>query len=366
MNARLARFLVVLIIVSSIGFHPRLAGASSPEIVFSISGDVSSADESYVREGIAAANDYLLSVFGVSLRHNLAVNIRDTAYRMNPGVIAFAAGEFLVVFTGAPGWEYLSPSLRLRVIFHEFIHIFEYDMIGGDKEASPMWIIEGIAEYVSFEIVLQLGILKARDVYDAQTWAVSRGLDYMPPLYELENIGDFQNADGPVYSLSYLAIDELAGKDVNGRLRMYFESVASGSTWQAAFLQAFGTEPEEFYERFLRWLVDGMYAPAREPASFRPVSTKEIDAGVAITNAPERAKPGEQIVVIARTEPSAGCRFELREADGDRISEIRTIADATGLVFWLVTIPTSFSDDDATIVVGCGGERDRAGMAIAP
>jgi hypothetical protein len=43
-----------------------------------------------------------------------------------------------------------------------------------------------------------------------------------------------------------------------------------------------------------------------------------------------------------------------------------SVADAGGLVFWLVTIPAELPPGPATVTVSCGGERSTATIEIEP
>lgn len=365
MSARLIRMTAALAILVTIVAFPQASSAKAPKVVYSVSDGVSSSDEKYVREGIALATSYLKATYHTSLEDDLYVNVRDTADPTNPYTLAFASDNFLVVLTGAPGWDYMAPALRLQTIIHEVVHIVQNDMIGGDLNDSPAWFVEGMAEYVSFDVVQRLGILSLEDIYDEQTWRVSLGLDYMPELYEIEDLVDFQSADGPVYYQSHLAVSALAGDEPVDRLTGYLELIAGGATWQESFEQSFGTTPDDFYEQFQIWLTDEMIAPAYEPDSFRAVSPDGIDADVTVIEAPSSASSKEQIVVIARTDPNAGCRFELRDSNDKSTGRIQSIADATGLVYWLETIPAKTPPGSVTVSVDCGGVRDLIEVPIA-
>jgi hypothetical protein len=343
---------------------PPAGSAKTASVTYSISSGVSPSDEASVREGIALAIIYLHETYRSNLKHDLFVNVRDVASPTDPGILAFASGSFLVVFTGAPSWDYMAPALRLQVIIHEFVHIYQFDVTGDDMLASPLWIIEGMAEYVSFDVVQGLGVLDSGDVYDEQTWNAARGLDQMPKLSALEGVHDFQNADGPVYSLSYLAIDALVDNDPVVRLRKYLRLIAGGSPWPVAFEQAFGTKPEEFYEQFQHWVSEDMLAPTHEPASFKTVTADRTKSDVAITGSPISADPGEQVVVIAQTDPGTDCTFEFRDGDGKRADTNSTVADGSGLVFWLETLPAATSGGNGKFMINCGGARDAIDFSI--
>jgi hypothetical protein len=365
MKARLVKIAVVLAIFWPMVASPQSVAAKTPKIVFSISDGVSSEDEANVREGVSFALDYLQDVYNADLSESISVNVRDTADPSDSSTLAFASGDYLVVFTGAPGWDNMAPALRLQVILHEFVHIFQFDAIGSDDDSSPLWFIEGMAEYVSFAMIQDLGILDANDIYEAQTWAVARGRKRLSELSELEGTRQFQNAYGPVYPLAYLAVAELVADDPVERITAFLGRVTDGSSWQEAFEETFEQTPNEFYAQFQTWISDEMLAPSRQPASFEYITTDRADADVTVVNSPDSVESGQQVVLIAQTDPNAGCRFELLDNVGNRADRIESVADGAGIVFWLETIPAAVGDTGGTLSVDCGGRRDRIDLSAA-
>ena len=365
MRARPILLAFALAIVLSTVNSPQSASADSPRIVFSIGEGVSDSDETNVREGVVLAVSYLREHYRASLKDDLVVNVRDMESPLGANNLAFADGDYLVVFTGAPAWDYLSPALRLQVIVHEFVHIYQYDQIGGHSDSGPMWIIEGMAEFVSFGMIQSLGVLRSDDVYDAQTWALSKGLDRVPRLSDLEDIVAFQSAAGPVYSLAFLAISQLAGERPVERLTIYLELIAEGKPWQHAFQRAFGLAPSDFYEQFQVWTDEEMLSPSNQPQAFESIIPDGIEADVEIVNTSFSTGPGAQLVVVAQTGPNAECGFVLQDSTGTRIPTVDVIADRTGLVFLLQTIPENTLVGQSTVTVDCGAESDRIEVDIA-
>lgn len=366
MKSKSLAVIIAVVVLLSTAFGPPHVSAQTPNVTFSISDGVSHSDEMYVREGVALAIAFLEDRYDARFSDKIAVNVRTTANPTDPGIVAFAGGDFLVVFTGAPIWDYLSPALRLHVIIHEFVHIYQYDTIGNDEASSPMWFIEGMAEFVSFEAVERLGVLSGDDIYDDQTWELA-GADDVPELGDLEDIADYQSAalTHPIYPQSYLAVSRLAGNRGAARIVEYLDLIAGGDAWPVAFEEAFGMTPDKFYMQFRKWQINEMLAPAHQPVAFRAVDPHGIDADVDIIDAPSTAGTEDQIVVIAQTEPNAKCQFELSDADGSSVDEIESIASATGVVYWLETIPVDVLGGQASIAIDCGGATEEVEISIA-
>ncbi len=364
MKRRLTRWLVPLCL-SVLLLSNEYSALAINRITFSVSDAVASEDEAYVREGLKLATDYLDRVFGAELQHDLVVNIRETAHPTNPGIIAFASTDFLVIFSGSPVWDTLSPAVRVQVLIHEFIHIYQDDVLGVRDDASPMWFIEGMAEYVAFAAIESVGLIRAGAVYDYQAWTVRSDWDAVPELHEIEGIEDYQGSTGPVYGLSFLAVDRLLVDDSMEPLVLYASEVSSGIPWREAFEHAFGTSLADFYAEFDLWITNDFIAPAKIPSALKSISGVERDAVVKISVIPDSATPGQQIVVIAKTEITSVCHFRLFDEDGDIVSSFETVSDATGQIFWLKTLPRSLRDEEVRVMVNCGADPDTAMIAVS-
>lgn len=338
--------------------------AAEPQIRYSVSAGVSADDEAIARSGIELGRRFVERAFGAGLADDLVVNVRPTANPGNPSVLAFASDGFLVVFTGAPGWSTMSPALRLQVIVHEYVHVYQHAMLGYDVGDFPFWFIEGMAEYSSYDSIESLGLIDHRAVVDEHSRRYELAREYLAPLADLAEIDAFQRADGPVYSLGYLAVSRLAGDQGEAPLLHYLALIHDGTPWREAFATAFGEEIDDFYADFDRWLADDLIAPTRQPAAFREIAPQRLKADVTIASTPESIAPGEQFAIVAETQPSAVCRFELKDAAGEKLAAFRTAADATGRVFWLADAPSDLATATVTVTTGCGATRDRATIAV--
>ena len=338
--------------------------AASHDVRFSISDDVTAEDEAYVREGISLAEDYLRDTLDAGIDDDLVVNVRDTADPSDDSTLAFANDDFLVVFTGSPYWDTLAPFLRMQTVIHEYVHIYQFDALGDSEESAPMWLIEGMAEYLGFDAMERLGVVDHDAIVDYQAWAVLASGYEVERLQDIESVWDYQSAEGPVYSLSYLAVSRLLGDLPSPGLKRYIEDVQDGATWQEAFPDAFGMEADEFYDDFEQWVEDDLLAPRRIPTSFREIYPVEQQSPVTILSSSEEIQPGDQAIVLAETERGSACRFTLRDENGERMATMDTFADRSGVVFWLVTIPEDSLAGQSEVLVDCGDQRDRVKLQI--
>jgi hypothetical protein len=109
-----------------------------------------------------------------------------------------------------------------------------------------------------------------------------------------------------------------------------------------------------------------LIAPTNMPKAFAPVKASTVPADAAIETVATAAAVGEQTTVVAETEPGAQCKLRLRSGNRPAMVNRGSVADAGGLVFWLVTIPAELPPGPATVTVSCGGERSTATIEIEP
>jgi hypothetical protein len=346
---------------------PRPAGAQTSggaDVYFSIADEVSAEDEAYVREGIALAEDYLRETLNAEIENDLTINVREMADPDDPYILAYASGNAMVVYAGSPAWETLSPALRIQTVIHEYVHIYQGDTLGDGADASPMWFIEGMAEYLAYDAIVDLGIVDQAAVDDFNTFAVRYSGYHVGPLEEIEAIWDFQSAEGPVYPLAYLAVGRLVGELPSKSLEAYLQAVDDGANWRKTFQKAFGLKLDDFYAQFDAWVARDLQAADQIPAAFREVFPEEQAAPVEIHTATERLLPGEQALVLAATEPGSLCHFTLRDDEGQKLATLQTFADRTGIVFWLVTVPADTKVGRSGVLADCGDKRDRASIVV--
>jgi hypothetical protein len=240
------------------------------------------------------------------------------------------------------------------------MHVVQQEL-AGERIGAPLWIDEGIAEYVGFQAVIEAGLVSAQDVEDYNALQVVFA-DTLPPLSELERPSDFQSQSASVYGLAYLAIKQLIG-DRPESIERYYERIASGTNWRAAFQSAFRVNPRAFYREFEASRPD-IAAPFGFPESFIPIDEADFPAAVFLDDAPETIVRGEQLLVRADSDAGAICSLTVRTRAGRALLDQPTFADATGALFWLWTVPVETRRAAVTASVSCGGDAVTTPLTI--
>ncbi|MFL5759785.1 MAG: collagenase [Thermomicrobiales bacterium] len=329
---------------------------------FSIPKTISSEDESYVREGVALAQNYVAETLSDVSDAPLVINVRNSDDTTSAHAVAFYGGDYIVVFTKSPGWIELAPFDRVHVVVHEYIHAYQHAMLHGGEDALPVWFLEGMAEYLSYDAVAQLGIVRSRDVHDFHSWAVASNPN-LPALDDLEKADAFYSEYGPVYSLAYLAFDHMLDGRSPGDLDRFFKATRSSHDWRDAYERIFGQDIATFYRSFAD-ARDGLVAPISEPDTFAPVIPEEIKSGVSIDSTTSPLAVGEQLTVLAQADAGAICQLRLSGQTSGKSLNRTTFADASGHLFWLVTIPSSMGPGAAAMTASCGGKRSSTEIEI--
>lgn len=327
--------------------------AADTGVTFSIGNNVSAADASWVMEGVTMAHQYVAETL-TDFSEPLVVNVRDSDDTTGRGAVAFYGGDYIVVFTGSPGWAMLAPFDRVHVVVHEYLHAWQDTAMRSGENALPAWLIEGSAEYLSYNAVARLGLIDPRAVRDYHAWAI-RSASHLSALPDLEERTAFYGERGPVYSLGYLAIDHLLAHGSPDQLVGFARRVRLGQDWRDAFAAEFGQDIDAFYQSFAAYRSD-LIAPTRIPDPFAAVYPFETKSPVSIDTAPSEIAVGDQLLVLGDTQPGAICQLSLVTANSASTISGSTFADASGHLFWLITVPDEVASGPADITADCGAE----------
>ena len=250
------------LLTPSLGCGPRLKSAipAIPQLGEPLRGaelwydsDVNASDRAGVAAGLAAVETYITSDLGAGLPPLVCFDIR--AANEGPVGSAETAGAQILILTTPEGWPQ-TPAWRLQqVAAHEYIHAWQAQVAGTSSETSPVWLLEGMADWVALHALIQTGKVTPAEVYAAQLTPTG---PLVPPLEDLETPTGWMSTLQP-YSLAYEAVDLLISDKDPGLLRLYLIDLSAGMTWQSAFHQAFGIQPADFYRSF-----DGLQAALQD------------------------------------------------------------------------------------------------------
>jgi hypothetical protein len=354
-----ALLMLIVFLAGLIPIYP--ARAQSGQVTVTINEGVLPEDEMYVREGIRLAQDY----FAESLELEVPFPVQITAYlgvvAENPGIVASTGDGFIDVMTQADGWETSPPFVRVHVMAHELVHVLHRSLVGGLYESTPLWLDEGLADYLGYAAVVDAGLVSAEAVTANHTALVVFGGD-APELSAMEDRFAISVLPAKAYSLAYLAAEMLLEPVGVAAVRTFYEQIAAGSDWRSAFAVAFERDPGEFYAAFgeLRQELESTSSPEEyyPPAEFYPMPRPEDNAEeIEVVSLPKSISRGEQALFIARAETGATrCSMQVDNTDNDLVLDQPTYTDGTGMVFWLWSVPSDFDTGKITIAFACGAD----------
>jgi hypothetical protein len=229
-------------------FHVSVAAG---QVTFEVDAGVSQSEQDVIRGGVMIAQSYFLSTFSWTPTQSVKVIVRSGT---NGPIQAQAQGAQITVYAGNADWQRFGPGFKRKTLVHEFFHVMQYFLgwiPANQQVTSALWLLEGSAEYVGYLAAYAgQGVNSVDQLRGCHQFRVSNGVR-IPRLSELEGQGfnDVSRQGAPVYSIGYLAAERAA--EASGlRSLSTFGLSAATSTWQDAFLRAFGSPLSAFYDAF--------------------------------------------------------------------------------------------------------------------
>lgn len=346
--------LVLALIAVALGLPGAPAGAQPIATTFEIAPGVSDVDADFVEEGIYLAETFFTEQIRAEFRNRVRVEVKTGSNPDIPELLAYFDGGKIVVLTGSPVWQRSIPLERIATIVHEFTHVYQTDVMGFDNIESPAWFEEGIAEYLSYALLGQLGLLDHQDLIDYDTAIVAK---YMPDA-TLAGVAwwrDFQNESADVYALSHVAVARLMNGAPLSRVSLYYSMLSQGYTIDQVFMLLFGTTPDDFSKEMSTY-VDEWHSPGGTSVfDDQIVQPIEQPSAITVTSAPVSVEVGDQFLVTGVASPATICTLMIVDVvDEQTIIDRLTFADGTGDLFWLVTIPNNQPAGLVTLEATCG------------
>jgi hypothetical protein len=225
---------------------------------FSFDSGTSVADQELIGQATQIANDYFSAALGRTITTPTQIRGVVSAAGCSQGGSAAFTGPGSVTFCMSnPGWTQPGPNARRKIVVHELYHVLQFERrwLGNVQTAGPDWIIEGAAELIGYKGLDSRGILSYAT---AQGCQIKEYTDFgvqrppgLPNLSALESRQAWQQTQGPLYALAMTGIDQLVTARGLASLNLYMDAIAGGaSTFPAAFQQAFGQTPAQFYDQF--------------------------------------------------------------------------------------------------------------------
>jgi hypothetical protein len=299
-----------------------------------------------IEEGALLARDYLFRTWNLILPEPLLVTSLA-----GDGVAGYGGPGSLGFSTGSPVWIDTSATQRIKIAVHEYWHAAIGSLDPGMGFLS--WMNEGSAEFFGYAAVIERGLI------DPAVASAFHQLNviYAPGMVSLDRLErGFDFSTGPVYSLAYLAIEQLVLRAGPEAVRDYFELTGSGVDARQAFEEAFGQELDAFYAEFAA-LRDGLTEPATLVQRLLPPGpVLDYPAVVTILAVSTPISGGAQALVTVGTDPSVRCTLEIYAPDGALLETRSTQADRGGIALWFWTVDREQVGRQLSLAASCGGD----------
>jgi hypothetical protein len=188
---------------------------------------------------------------------DFAISIAEAREQLANGQTAFASpGGHIWIYLG--NYEQTPEDMRREALFHEYNHTLQgwqaevrfQSEERDERSFIPRWMVEGCAEYLAVKAGARRGFVDEKLERDIVLY---RAADSGERLDALETAGQpgFVGGTGGAYTVGWLGCERLAltrGEDAVGH--RFWLAMAKRRDWKAAFADAFGTTPAEFYRDF--------------------------------------------------------------------------------------------------------------------
>lgn len=274
------QFLRVALISVALIFSTIVARAAD-DFIFDIADNVPSKQVELIKRGLEIAQDYLDANFGggvpAAVRATITVKVVATGKGNQEdgggggaatGLDASGMRPFFDVAhpqwaqnTQGRGWT--RESEQLATVVHEYTHGWASTLGGLTMFSQPLgnWMNEGIAAYVGFSAIVDLGKMSRRNVdkFMINSIVQKDGEGAYP-------LTAYSTSQSPLWAghIGYLAIEWLVDSAPSGprSLRILNEEIGKGRSSNKAFATAFGLEASSFYEQFAVWQAMILKNPA--------------------------------------------------------------------------------------------------------
>lgn len=236
------------------------------------------------------------------------------------GVTEAFKNRFLIFNDGSQTW-------MKHVIFHEYGHVVQFNVLYGGWWKSirllkspfyPLWLMEGMAEYVSGDIDQTMGDMMVRD-------AVANGK--LPRLPELQGFGHLKpNQVTLAYKTGEAAIEFLADEFGPDKVGTFLKTIKEYFDVSAGLHELLGTDLERFDFRFQEYMIDkyqDFLKRAQPPSSYGTQLT--FSDGIPQTNeAPVISPDGQKIYFVSdRKGPAYIYELDLKSGKQSAILKLK-------------------------------------------
>ncbi|MGE3798095.1 MAG: hypothetical protein AB7G88_09650, partial [Thermomicrobiales bacterium] len=322
--------------------------------IFEIEPGVDPRDADLVREGFALAERIFTEYAGQPVGRPLTVVVRAGASDRSETSGMYQA-DVIDMFTGSPAWEGRADIERVKVMVHEYAHFYLDPAPQG--RARPIWLEEGLAEMLSWQLLDRAGLVTNSEMLAYQALHIR----VWPPGSDLCVISQ-QSISGIAYPLASLGAALLVEQAPSGSISDYRDAMAEGMPHLEAFATAFGVDESTFCAGAMDriWSIP----PSPSMPSVLYARLTEVAPSHVSIDAPSPTLPGSQLLLEAQTTDSAVCEWQLALGQTNPPLARTVMADGEGDAFWLVSIPPETAPGLATVSLTCGAVSDQVSVQV--
>lgn len=194
------------------------------------------------------------AAFTEGLLRQLGVRAVGSDWRVVPAAVGIAT-PVGIFFRG----DYLArnaPTRRVQLVAHELAHLCQQDLARNREDRLPVWMIEGHADWVAFQVLDVLGL----QTYDASRAGIVRAVansvtpvEHFPDLDALADHEAWNRSVRSVpatYGQAFLAVEYLIERSSRAALVTFMGSAVEADHPRDRWVEAFSMPYREFIDDF--------------------------------------------------------------------------------------------------------------------
>jgi hypothetical protein len=246
-------------------FPARSEPVAGTPVTLRVQDGVSADELRAIRVGLRDTGRFMQRALGRSVKRPVDARVArsDGCSAFQPvgdAIVGEAKAGFICIDTASPAWRWLMLKDRAAAIQsagHEYVHVLQGELgcLRSPLRERFRWLVEGMAEEVSWQALVAAHVTTAR--YVRREISGSGAFDpNLEPLRRYETDG----GRDPEYALWHLAVKRLLAVAVRDgtaaasrperALERFCGRIAVRIPWRIAFARSFGISTDRFYERF--------------------------------------------------------------------------------------------------------------------
>ncbi len=215
------------------------------------------------------------AAFTEGLLRQLGVRAVGSDWRVVPAAVGIATP--VGVFLRGDYLARTAPRRRVQLVAHELAHLCQQDLARNRKDPLPVWMVEGHADWVAFQVLDLLALQPYAASRAVVVHSVAVAVTPIERFPDLDTLADHEAWNRSVrsvpatYGQAFLAVEYLIERSSRAAVVRFMSSTVEAGEPQDRWLDAFAIPYREFADSFRAHLARVARPPSGPAAEPKPV-----------------------------------------------------------------------------------------------